>query len=311
MEHRVNAMEQQTYKADAEIYEVLEREIIDLTIRPGSLLSENPLCARFGAPRSLIRVVLQRLQENGLVKIVPYKGTTVTRLNREIVEELIYERTAVEARVLRDFSPKCTPEQRALIRKRAAAYEELAHAEHPDFNRLYEADRLLHETWFAAMGKMYLWRTLQSAHADYSRFRMLDTMTSGGLAAPVTAEETVGAVSSPRLSITKGLNPTVVAENGRITYTFTIQNTGNTPVTATDDVILRDTFDPVLNGLTVTYNGAPWTAGTQYTYDGTTGLFATTAGQITVPAATYTQDPVTGAWAVTPGVSELIVTGTV
>ena len=175
-------MEQQTYKTDAAIYDVLEREIIDLTIRPGSSLSENPLCTRFGAPRSLIRVVLQKLQENGLVKIVPYKGTTVTRLNREIVEELIYERTAVEARVLRNFSPRCTPEQRALIRKRAAAYEALAHAEHPDFNRLYEADRLLHETWFAAMGKMYLWRTLQNAHADYSRFRMLDTMTSGGLA---------------------------------------------------------------------------------------------------------------------------------
>ena len=87
-------MEQQ-YKTDAEIYAVLEREIIDLTIRPGSSLSENPLCARFGAPRSLIRVVLQKLQENGLVRIVPYKGTTVTRLNRRIVDELIYERTAV------------------------------------------------------------------------------------------------------------------------------------------------------------------------------------------------------------------------
>ncbi len=96
-------MEQQ-YKTDAEIYAVLEREIIDLTLRPGSSLSENPLCARFGAPRSMIRVVLQRLQENGLVKIVPYKVTTVTRLNREIVDELIYERTAVEARVLRDFA---------------------------------------------------------------------------------------------------------------------------------------------------------------------------------------------------------------
>ncbi len=34
-------MEQQ-YKTDAEIYAVLEREIIDLTIRPGSSLSENP-----------------------------------------------------------------------------------------------------------------------------------------------------------------------------------------------------------------------------------------------------------------------------
>ena len=47
---------------------------------------------------------------------------------------------------------------------------------------LYEADTRLHETWFSAMGKMYLWRTLQNAHADYSRFRMLDTLTTGGLA---------------------------------------------------------------------------------------------------------------------------------
>ena len=169
------------YKTDAEIYAVLEREIIDLTIRPGSSLSENPLCARFGAPRTLIRVVLQKLQENGLVKIVPYKGTTVTRLNRRIVDELIYERTAVEARVLRDFSPRCTPEQRALIRRRVEAYEALAAMESPDYNKLYEADRALHGTWFAAMDKMYLWSTLQNAHADYSRFRMLDTMTTGGL----------------------------------------------------------------------------------------------------------------------------------
>ena len=44
------------------------------------------------------------------------------------------------------------------------------------------ADRALHWTWFAAMDKMYLWSTLQNAHADYSRFRMLDTMTTGGLA---------------------------------------------------------------------------------------------------------------------------------
>ena len=173
-------MEQQ-YKTDAQIYAVLEREIIDLTIRPGSSLSENPLCARFGAPRTLIRVVLQKLQENGLVRIVPYKGTTVTRLNRRIVDELIYERTAVEGRILRDFAPNATPAQRAQIRARVDAYEALARAETPDFNKLYEMDCRLHETWFAAMDKMYLWSTLQNAHADYSRFRMLDTMTTGGL----------------------------------------------------------------------------------------------------------------------------------
>jgi len=173
---------EKSYPSEEEIFKILQQEIIDLTLRPGSSLSENPLCARFGAPRSLVRVVLQRLQENGLVRIVPYKGTTVTRLNREIVDELIYERTAVEARVLRDFAPRCTPEQRTLIRARADAYDALACAGAPDFRALYEADRLLHETWFASTGKMYLWRTLQNAHADYSRFRMLDTIKTGGLA---------------------------------------------------------------------------------------------------------------------------------
>ena len=157
------------YKTDAEIYAVLEREIIDLTIRPGSSLSENPLCARFGAPRTLIRVVLQKLQENGLVKIVPYKGTTVTRLNRRIVDELIYERTAVEARVLRDFSPRCTPEQRALIRRRVEAYEALAAMESPDYNKLYEADCRLHETWFSAERPRRLQPLPDAGHHDHRR----------------------------------------------------------------------------------------------------------------------------------------------
>ena len=43
----------------------------------------------------------------------------------------------------------------------------------------------------------------------------------------------------------------------------------------------------------------------------TTGVFTTILGEVTVPAATYTQDPVTGAWITSPGVSTLIVTGTI
>ena len=137
------------------------------------------------------------------------------------------------------------------------------------------------------------------------------SITGGGLGNPVTAEETVAAVSGARLSITKSLSPAVVAENGRITYTFTIQNSGNVAVTAGDDVVLRDTFLPILRNLTATYNGAAWTAGTDYTYSELDGVFASMAGRITVPAATFTQDGVTGAWSATPGVSTLVITGTI
>ena len=117
--------------------------------------------------------------------------------------------------------------------------------------------------------------------------------------------------SGSRLSVCKSLSPTVVAENGQLTYTFTIQNRGNTAVTAADDVTLRDVFKPILKNITVTYNGTAWSAGTEYTYSETTGEFVSAVGQITVPAATYTQDPVTGVWSVTPGSSVLVITGTV
>ena len=137
------------------------------------------------------------------------------------------------------------------------------------------------------------------------------TVTGDGLPAPITAVETVQAAGEPFLTVGKTLSPTTVSEGDRLTYTFVIQNFGNTPIVATDDAVITDTFDPVLSDLSVTFNGASWSEGAEYTYDETTGLFATVAGNILVPAATYTRNPDTGAWTVIPGVSTLVVVGTV
>jgi len=127
----------------------------------------------------------------------------------------------------------------------------------------------------------------------------------------ITAQETINTEDRAVLTISKSLSPTTVAENGQLTYTFVIQNSGNTAATAEDNVVVTDTFDPILNPITVTFNGEVWTEGVEYTYDETTGEFATIPGQITVPAATYTQDEETGVWITNPGVAVLTVTGTV
>ena len=137
------------------------------------------------------------------------------------------------------------------------------------------------------------------------------TVTGDGITTPITATETVTAASAPELTISKAISPTQVVDNDRVTYTFVIQNTGNEAVVATDNAVITDTFDPILTDLVVTYDGATWTEGVQYTYDAAAGLFATLPGAVTVPAATYTQDPVTGAYTLTPGIATLTVTGTI
>ena len=132
-------------------------------------------------------------------------------------------------------------------------------------------------------------------------------VTSPSIAAPVSAFATLLVSDEPILSITKSLSPLSVEENGTITYTFVIENTGNVPAQAADNLVITDTFEPVLSGISVTYNGATWA---EYTYSEATGVFTTNAGQITVPEATISQDPVSGSVTVTPGTATITVTGT-
>ncbi len=137
------------------------------------------------------------------------------------------------------------------------------------------------------------------------------TATGNGINTPITASETIGALATPVLSITKSISPSQVVDNDRVTYTFVIQNTGSEAIVATDNAVISDTFNPILTDLDVSFNGAQWTEGVNYNYNEATGLFTTLPGNITVPAATYTQDETTGEFILTPGISTLIVEGTI
>lgn len=155
------------------IYKVLEEEIINLTLIPGQNLSENDLCARFGVSRTPVRSVLQRLQENGLVTITPYKGSSVTLLDFDTVNQVIYQRLAVESMVFRDFTKICDLFLLEKIRHLIIQSRELISGvfEPDDF---YQLDSQLHSIWFTKTKKNYLWETFQKAQCDYSRFRMMD-----------------------------------------------------------------------------------------------------------------------------------------
>lgn len=134
---------------------------------------------------------------------------------------------------------------------------------------------------------------------------------SGDGVCSAEAEETLPAAVEPELSLLKAVTPVPVAENGELTYTFTLLNSGNTAVTAEDNAAVSDTFSPVLTDISVSMNGVQMTQGTDYTYDEATGVFETAAGVLSIPAAEFTQDPATGEWTAAPGTTELTVTGRV
>lgn len=135
-------------------------------------------------------------------------------------------------------------------------------------------------------------------------------ITGAGISTPLTATASINQQDGLNLTLSKSICPNSVVEGEPVTYTITIQNNGTTPATATDNIVITDVFDPILNITSVTFNGVQWFSPQNYTYNSATGLFSTVNGQITVPPATYSQDPSTGVWTLTPGSSTLSITGT-
>ena len=140
---------------------------------------------------------------------------------------------------------------------------------------------------------------------------IFNTVSAGGdgVCEELTYSAQIPTRDEPLLSIAKAVNPLTLTCGDEVTYTFIIQNAGNTAVVATDDLIVSDTFNPILTSITVSLNGELLNEGTQYTYNEQTGEFTTIGGAIPVPAATFTRDSETGVVTTTPGVAVLTITG--
>ena len=176
-------MAQQT--STEEIYRTLEEEILSLKIPPNDTLSENQLCKRFNVSRTPIRSVLQRLEQNHFVQIIPCKGTMVTAIHIDIVSQIIYQRVAVESMVLRDFAKICTPVQLAEVEHAYSLMVQAAQGSSQpeifDLNHFLDYDLQMHAIWFEHTNKQYLWQQLTRPQADYSRFIRLDILRANNV----------------------------------------------------------------------------------------------------------------------------------
>ena len=137
------------------------------------------------------------------------------------------------------------------------------------------------------------------------------TATGENVCEDLSATADVPTRDEPNLTISKAICPETITCGDEVTYTFIIQNTGNVPIVATDNLIVTDVFNPALSNITVKLNGTTLTEGVDYSYNSVTGEFTTLNGAITVPAATFTRDPITGVITVTPGVAIITVTGNI
>ena len=128
------------------------------------------------------------------------------------------------------------------------------------------------------------------------------------LAAPdaLTASAEVPVDSYALVTVEKEMRPDPITDGSTLSVVFTIENSGNTEATALE---LTDDLPLPLTDVTVTVNGVETT---DFTFENNRLTLPGQGGTaLTVPAATFAQSAETGAVSIAPGVTAVVLTGTV
>ncbi len=86
-------------------YQIIKERLINCIYEPGSFLNESQLAADLGLSRTPVREAINRLESEGLVKIMPKKGIFVSDIQLSDVLQIFQARIEIEPVALRMAAP--------------------------------------------------------------------------------------------------------------------------------------------------------------------------------------------------------------
>jgi DNA-binding GntR family transcriptional regulator len=111
-----------------EAYARLEELIITLQLPPGKAVSEAMLSDMLGIGRTPVREALQRLVRDGLIVVLPQRGTLVSDIDVAMQLRLVEVRREVERLIVTLAARRGTPEERKAFAALATRFEATATA---------------------------------------------------------------------------------------------------------------------------------------------------------------------------------------
>jgi GntR family transcriptional regulator, rspAB operon transcriptional repressor len=144
-----------------QIYEVVRDWVVTMTLKPGQALSEKDLAARLSVSRTPVREAMIRLSDEGFIDVLPQHGTFVSFIDVDKLDEAGFIRKAVEGAVVVELTKSLNEESVATLN--SIMDEQRRAAKSNDYEALETADRRLHSTMPALVGKPNVWWVIKRA----------------------------------------------------------------------------------------------------------------------------------------------------
>src|SRR5665648_34692 len=154
------------------VYRLLKLNIINLTLPPGQSISEQDIAEQLNVSRTPVREAFIKLSQENILVIIPQKGTYVSLIDIDQVEESKFARELLEREVIKQAST-AFPDEEMFQLQSYVAQQELCIIE-KNYHKFFELDEKMHGTIFKVCKKARIWSMLQQMNAHYNRARMLN-----------------------------------------------------------------------------------------------------------------------------------------
>jgi DNA-binding GntR family transcriptional regulator len=154
------------------VFARLRSDILHARLRPGEALSENGLAARLEVSRTPVREAVQRLVREGLVQVLPQRGSYVALLSIRRIRDALFVREAVETEIVRRIL--AAPENPAGIAALQASIARQAQAlAAGDLEATMRADEEFHRSLLHSCGLDGVWPIVVQARDMHQRTRAI------------------------------------------------------------------------------------------------------------------------------------------
>jgi DNA-binding GntR family transcriptional regulator len=157
--------------AAEEVYRALKRDVLTLVHRPGAPLAEQELAARYGTSRVPVREACRRLQQEGLLAAIPYKGYFVTHISARQITDCFDLRLVLEVHAVERAVVRASDEE--IARLEALASVEYTYHDWASYATFLEKNLEFHRTLADLSGNERLAATLRDLLESMQRFFFL------------------------------------------------------------------------------------------------------------------------------------------
>ena len=166
------------------VYDYLKTQILSLKLKPKDKISESQICQKTDASRTPVREAIGQLVHEGLLYVLPQRGTFVAPIYVNEFLQAHFVRTAIELAIL-EKAVICWNEE--FTAEALNCISEQQHAmQSQDYENFYQQDHRFHHVFARAAGMSGVTSYIDQTRLQLTRVRSLIVSKPGHMKAVIS-----------------------------------------------------------------------------------------------------------------------------